>query len=72
MCDERLISCFLTLRFPQKYTFYKNDVYKELCKLLGVEQKKAGKKMVHFYELLNKYVIPVVEEDKLLMNSIFE
>ena len=72
MCDERLISCFLTLRFPQKYTFYKNDVYKELCKLLGVEQKKAGKKMVHFYELLNKYVIPVVEEDKLLMNSIYE
>ena len=72
MCDERLVSCFLTLRFPQKYTFYKNDVYKELCKLLGVEQKKAGKKMVHFYELLNKYVIPIVNEDKVLMNSINE
>lgn len=72
MCDERLISCFLTLRFPQKYTFYKNDVYKELCQILGVEQKKAGKKMVHFYELLNKYVIPIVNEDKVLMNSINE
>ena len=72
MCDERLISCFLTLRFPHKYTFYKNEVYKILCKVLGVEQKKAGKKMVHFYELLNKYVIPIVNEDKVLMNSINE
>lgn len=72
MCDERLTSCFLTLRYPQKYTFYKNDVYKNLCKVLGVEQKKAGQKMVHFYELLNKYVIPIVEEDKVLMNSINE
>lgn len=72
MCDERLTSSFLTLKYPQKYTFYKNDVYKNLCKVLGVEQKKAGQKMVHFYELLNKYVIPVVEEDKVLMNSINE
>lgn len=72
MCDERLTSSFLTLKYPQKYTFYKNDVYKNLCKVLGVEQKKAGQKMVHFYELLNKYVIPIVEEDKVLMNSINE
>ena len=72
MCDERLTSCFLTLRYPQKYTFYKNDVYKNLCKVLGVEQKKAGQKMVHFYDLLNMYVIPIVEEDKVLMNSINE
>lgn len=72
MCDERLISCFLTLRYPLKYTFYKNKVYKNLCKVLGVEQKKARKKMVHFYELLNKYVIPVVEEDKELMNAVNE
>ena len=72
MCDERLTSCFLTLRYPQKYTFHKNDVYKNLCKVLGVEQKKAGQKMVHFYDLLNMYVIPIVEEDKVLMNSINE
>ena len=55
MCDERLISCFLTLKYPQKYTFYKSDVYLCLCNLLGVESKKAGYKLVHFYELLNKY-----------------
>ncbi len=70
MCDERLISCFLTLKYPQKYTFYKSDVYSSLCNILGVESKKAGYKLVHFYELLNKYVFPVVENDKELMDSI--
>ena len=70
MCDERLISCFLTLKYPQKYTFYKSDVYSSLCNLLGVESKKAGYKLVHFYELLNKHVVPVVENDKELMDSI--
>ena len=70
MCDERLISCFLTLKYPQKYTFYKSDVYSSLCNILGVESKKAGYKLVHFYELLNKHVVPVVENDKELMESI--
>ena len=70
MCDERLISCFLTLKYPQKYTFYKSDVYSSLCNLLGIESKKAGYKLVHFYELLNKHVVPVVENDKELMDSI--
>ena len=70
MCDERLISCFLTLKYPKKYTFYKSYVYSSLCNILGVESKKAGNKLVHFYELLNKYVVPVVENDKELMDSI--
>ena len=70
MCDERLISSFLTLKYPQKYTFYKSDVYSSLCNLLGVESKKAGYKLVHFYELLTKYVVPIVENDKALMDSI--
>ena len=70
MCDERLISCFLTLKYPQKYTFYKSDVYSSLCNLLGVESKKAGYKLVHYYELLNKHVVPAIENDKELMDSI--
>ena len=70
MCDERLISCFLTLKYPEKYTFYKNEVYSSLCSLLGVDSKKAGYKLVHFYELLNKYVVPIVENDMELMDSI--
>ena len=70
MCDERLISCFLTLHNPQKYTFYKDDVYKNLCKLLEVKPRKAGLKLVHFYELLEQYVIPEIKEEEDLISSI--
>ncbi len=60
-CDERLISCFLAVKYPEKYTFYKSDVYRNLCELVGVEPKKAGQKLVHFYDLLNGKVIPMVK-----------
>lgn len=70
MCDERLISCFLTFHDPQKYTFYKSDVYGSLCNLLGVETKKAGKKLTHFYELLQQHLLPLVEQDTELTLSI--
>lgn len=70
MCDERLISCFLAFYNPQKYTFYKNDVYKNLCKLLEIKPRKAGHKLVHFYELLEQYVIPEIKEKEDLISSI--
>jgi len=70
MCDERLISCFLTLLNPQKYTFYKRDVYDSLCNLLHVKTKRTGHKLVHFYELLHQHLIPLVEQDTELMESI--
>jgi 5-methylcytosine-specific restriction protein B len=62
-CDERFISCFLAVKYPEKYTFYKNDVYQNLCELFGVESKKAGQKLVHFYDLLNEKVIPLVQSN---------
>ena len=70
MCDERLISCFLAFYNPHKYTFYKNDVYKNLCKLLEIKPRKAGHKLVHFYELLEQYVIPEIKEEEDLISSI--
>lgn len=70
MCDERLISFFLTLMDPTKYTFYKDEVYGSLCNLLGEKKKSAGQKLVHFYELLNNHVIPAVESDTELLDSI--
>ena len=70
MCDERLISFFLTLKDPTKYTFYKDEVYGCLCNLLGEKKKSAGHKLVHFYELLNNHVIPVVENNTELIDSI--
>jgi predicted Mrr-cat superfamily restriction endonuclease len=69
-CDERLISCFLAAKFPEKYTFYKNDVYLNLCDILGVESKKAGQKLVHFYDLLNEKVIPLVKANTQLCEMV--
>ena len=69
-CDERLISCFLATKYPEKYTFYKNDVYQNLCEVLGVESKKAGLKLVHFYELLNEQVVPLVEANTELCSMV--
>ena len=62
-CDERFISCFLAVKYPEKYTFYKNDVYQNLCELFGIESRKAGQKLVHFYDLLNEKVIPLVQSN---------
>lgn len=62
-CDERLTSCFLATKYPEKYTFYKNDVYLNLCELFDVEPQKAGHKLVHFYELLDEKVIPLVQNN---------
>ena len=60
----------MTLHNPQKYTFYKDDVYKNLCKLLEIKPQKAGHKLVHFYELMEQYVIPEIEKEEELVYSI--
>lgn len=60
-CDECLISCFLTAKYPEKYTFYKYTVYKKFCKFLGVEPKPSGLILEHYYKLINEEVIPLVK-----------
>lgn len=62
-CNECLISCFLTAKYPEKYTFYKSEVYENLCELFGVEPKDAGEKLVHFYKLMDEKVIPLVKSN---------
>lgn len=62
-CDERLISCLLTCRYPDKYTFYKNDVYSYLCSITGEKPRKTRHKLVHFYEILDNIFFPVVDMD---------
>ena len=51
--DERTAATILTCVSPNTYTFYKDDVYRYLCKKLGVRPKKPGRKYDHFLELLN-------------------
>lgn len=50
--DERTASTILTCLNPEKYTIYKYDVYRFLCKCLGVSHKPSGQCFEHFLELL--------------------
>lgn len=60
--DERLISDILTCHKPQTYTFYKSTVYDSFCDYLGIEKRKAGLKLSHFYELINNICLPIYRE----------
>lgn len=68
--DERLASDFLTCHNPQKYTFYKNSVYKSLCDYFGIATKGSKEKLAHFYELINTICLPTYSEQKELKNLI--
>ena len=68
--DERSISAYLTLRNPEKYTFYKYAFYNNYCKLLGIKQAKKNERYTHYItlidELIENYIIP----DKELIEQI--
>lgn len=51
--DERTAATILTCVRPNTYTFYKDEVYCDLCDKLGVDTKDPGRKYEHFLELLN-------------------
>lgn len=70
MCDERLVACLLTFRNPMKYTFYHMGAYDYLRTLTGEAKRKPRHKLVHFYEMLDKYVMPLVEQDTELINTV--
>lgn len=69
MCDERIISCFLTFHNPSLYTFYKDSVYSSLCKYLKITPAKPKYKLVHYYSLLSP-IIETVEEDTELLEMV--
>lgn len=69
MCDERIISCFLTFHNPSLYTFYKDSLYSSLCKYLNITPAKPKYKLVHYYSLLSP-IIETVEEDTELLEMV--
>lgn len=50
--DERTASAFLACWNPQKYTFYKNELYKNYCNYLGEQPYETGEKYPHYLQLL--------------------
>ena len=54
--DERTASALLTCVYPETYTFYKDEIYQNICDYFGYTSRKAGKKYEHFLELVNGFV----------------
>lgn len=53
--DERTAAALLSCKYPDKYTFYKDEVYQTICQYFGNETRKAGKKFCHFMEIIHGF-----------------
>ena len=69
--DERTASALLTCVYPETYTFYKDEIYQNICDYFGYTSRKAGKKYKHFLELINGFVKSYGEEiQQIMLNEI--
>ena len=69
--DERTASALLTCVYPKTYTFYKDEIYKNICDYFGYTSRKAGTKYEHFMELVNGFVKSYGEEiQQIMLNEI--
>ena len=69
--DERTASALLTCVYPKTYTFYKDEIYKNICDYFGYTSRKAGTKYEHFLELVNGFVKSYGEEiQQIMLNEI--
>ena len=69
--DERTASGLLTCVYPETYTFYKDEIYKNICDYFGYTSRKAGKRYEHFLELINGFVKSYGEEiQQIMLNEI--
>ena len=69
--DERTASGLLTCIYPATYTFYKDEIYQNICDYFGYTSRKAGTKYEHFLELINGFVKSYGEEiQQIMLNEI--
>lgn len=69
--DERTASALLTCVYPETYTFYKDEIYQNICDYFGYTSRKPGKKYEHFLELVNGLVKSYGEEiQQIMLNEI--
>ena len=69
--DERTASALLTCVYPKTYTFYKDEIYQNICDYFGYTSRKAGKKYEHFMEFVNGFVKSYGEEiQQIMLNEI--
>ena len=69
--DERTIATFLTLRYPNTYTFYMEKLYRKLCSLMGVKpMSREGEKYVHYLKYMHEFTSQYVSADQELISMV--
>jgi len=63
--DERTLSFLLTLKNPEGYYLYKDNIYKVFCEYKKVDPKPTGQKYVHFSKLAKSFLNFVTVDSKL-------
>ncbi|MBN2789371.1 MAG: EVE domain-containing protein [Candidatus Delongbacteria bacterium] len=66
---EREIATYLTYKYPDKYVFYKSEIYEKYCKYLGLSKKGKNHKYIHYLELINE-LSKYVRSDEELVTSV--
>ena len=66
--DERTAAAFLTCWNPQKYTFYKNELYKNYCDYIGEQPHAIGEKYPHYLQLIAE-LVEIIRQDQELTNK---
>lgn len=67
--DERTISLYLALRYPEKYILYKAEYYKSLCANLNIKIKITGQRFLHLQELAGEIIQKGLLEDEDFINT---
>jgi hypothetical protein len=65
--DERTISVYLSMRYPEKYYLYKNSFYQAYCNLIGEEPASSGNRYLHYLRLAQEFKEQFVKKDIALM-----
>lgn len=63
--DERTASAFLACWNPNKYTFYKDEIYQNYCNYINEPTQKAGNKYPHYLQLLGLLVQAIQQDAEL-------
>jgi|GEM_PF-359487 len=65
--DERTLSYYLTMRNPDQYPLYKDEVYQYLISEVTKEKSKsAGEKFFHYLEIGEKLIAAVEDDEDLI------
>lgn len=68
--DERSVSNYLAMRYPEKYPIYKDDIYQYLLEVVTEEEpKQAGEKYLHYIEVGTR-LLPLITGDEDLLGLV--